>query len=50
MLLFRPKFGPPGAFISTGLSCTLLSYIAPYLATMHPPELRATLMSYTAPY
>jgi hypothetical protein len=39
-----------GVYLSTGLSWTLLSYIASYWATLHPPELRCTLMSYTAPY
>jgi hypothetical protein len=39
-----------GRISSIGLSCTLLSYIASYVAMLHPPELRCTLMSYTAPY
>ncbi len=39
-----------GVYLSTGLSCTLLSYIAPSWSTLHPPKLRCTLMSYTAPY
>ncbi len=30
-------------YLSTGLSCTLLSYIAPYRATLQPPELRCAL-------
>ena len=30
-------------YLSTGLSCTLLSYIAPYWATLQPPELRCAL-------
>ncbi len=38
-----------GVYLSIGLSCTLLSYIASYWATLHSPELRCTLMSYTAP-
>ncbi len=51
-----------GVYLSTGLSCTQLSYIAPYLATLQPPELccalfwatlhpvelRCTLISYAA--
>ncbi len=34
-----------GVYLSTGLSCTLLSYIAPYWATLQlqPPELRSAL-------
>jgi hypothetical protein len=39
-----------GVYLSTGLIYTLLSYTAPYWATMHPPELRCTLLSYTAPF
>jgi hypothetical protein len=45
-----PNSGARGIYLSTGLSCTLLSYIAPYWATMHPPALWGTLMSYAAPY
>jgi hypothetical protein len=60
MLPFWPELGPPGrmgVYLYTGLSCTLLSYIASYWATLHPPELlrhpnerRCTLLSYAAPY
>ncbi len=32
-----------GVYLFIGLSCTLLSYIASYWATLHPPELRCTL-------
>jgi hypothetical protein len=39
-----------GEYLSIGLSCTLLSYIASYEATLHLPELRCTLMNNTAPY
>ncbi len=39
-----------GVYLSTGLSFTLLSYIAPSWSTLHPPELRCTLMSHSAPY
>ncbi len=35
-------------YLSAGLSCTLLSYIASYWAALHPaPELHWTLISYT---
>jgi hypothetical protein len=41
-----------GVYLSTGLRCTLMSYIAPYWGTMHPTlhpiELRCTLLSYAA--
>ncbi len=37
-----------GVYFSTGLSCSLLSYIAPYWVTLHPIELRCTLLSYAA--
>ncbi len=51
MLPFWPEFGAArGVYLSTGLSWTLLSYIAPYWATLHPPELRGNLMRYAAPY
>jgi hypothetical protein len=39
-----------GEYLSTGISCTLRSYVAFYRATLHPNELRCTLMSYTAPH
>ncbi len=38
-----------GIYFSTGLICTLLSYAAPYWATLHPRELRCTPVSYAAP-
>ncbi len=43
-----------GIYLPIGLSCTLLSYIASYCATLHPPdvhpnELRCTLLSYAVP-
>ncbi len=44
-----PNRAASDVYLSTGLSCTLLSYIAPYWATMYPPELPNTLMSYAAP-
>ncbi len=39
-----------GVYFSTGLSCTRLSYAAPYWAKLHPNELRCTLLSCFAPY
>ena len=39
-----------GIYFSNGLSCTLLSYAAPYLATLHPSKLCCIQMSYAAPY
>jgi len=39
-----------GIYFSNGLSCTLLSYAAPYLATLHPTKLCCIQMSYAAPY
>jgi len=45
-----PNLAARGVYFFTGLSCTLLSFAAPYWATMHPLELRGTLLSYAAPY
>jgi hypothetical protein len=45
-----PKSAARGVYFSTGLSCTLLSYIAPYWTTLHPFELRCALLSYAAPF
>ncbi len=50
--LLARTYAARGVYLSTGLSCTLVSYIAPAPSwfTLHPPELRCTLMSYTTPY
>ncbi len=45
-----PNWGRQGRIFSTGLSCTLLSYMASYWATLHTFELRCPLLSYAAPY
>ncbi len=41
---------PSGIYFFTGLSCTFLSYAAPYWASLHLSELRCILLSYAAPY
>ncbi len=51
MSSFRPKLGPPGAYIFPlhGLSCALLSYAVPSWATLPPCcEPCCTLLSYAA--
>ncbi len=61
---FRPELGPPGSnifpwpprlwnitFPAPRPTCrTLLSYAAPYWASVHPEELCCTLLSYAAPH
>ncbi len=56
LLIYPQKLSlrPLGVYLSIGQSCTLLSYIASYWATLHPPdvhpnELRCTLLSYAVP-
>ncbi len=39
-----------GVYFSTRLSCTLVSYAAPYWATLHPTKLCCIQLSYAAPY
>jgi hypothetical protein len=49
MLSVRPELGPPwGVYFYIGLHCTLLSYAAPFWATLHPNELCCTLLTYAA--
>jgi hypothetical protein len=41
--------GPNFVYLSTELNRTLVSYTAPYWATLRPPELHCPLMSYIEP-